>query len=83
MCQKYGLLTYFLDFADIYHYHENTKQLNNEMKWNKRNQTCHVCHINVWNAAYMKSYPASCFKPVKHAKTLNIKNQKIQELRST
>ena len=31
-----------LHFADIYHYYENTKQLNNEIKYNNRNKSCHV-----------------------------------------
>ena len=46
------------------------KQLNNEIKQNKRN------HVNVCNAAYIKSYLASCFKQVKHVQNLSVKNSK-------
>ena len=45
---------------DICHSCENTKQLKNEIKL-----TCHICHksdVNAWNAAYLISYLASCFK---------------------
>ena len=44
------------------------KQLNNEIKMNKRNKTCHIYHVNVWNAAYLISYPVSYFKRAKHVK---------------
>ena len=67
---------YLLVFAEICHYHENTKQLMNEIKWNKRNQTCHFCHTNAWNPAYLMSYQASHFKCVKHVQNLSLKNSK-------
>ena len=53
---------YLLDSADIFHYHENTKHFNNEIKQNKRNQTCHICHVNAWKAAYLMSHLVSYFK---------------------
>ena len=45
---EYGhfLRSGLLDFADVYHYHENIKQLKNEIKWNKRNQNCFICHVS-------------------------------------
>ena len=50
------IFCYLLDFLDIYHYHENTKQIKNGIKSNKRNQTCHIYHVNAWDAAYLISY---------------------------
>ena len=73
---------YLLDFADIYHYHENTRQLKNKMKQNKRNRTCYVRHLNAWNAAYLISYLVFCFKLVKHTQNLSLKNSKTQDLRN-
>ena len=69
-----------LDFANIYHYRKNTKQLINEIKENKRNQTCHICHSNVRKVEYLISYLASCFQCVKHVQNLSLKNSKTQEL---
>ena len=74
---------YLLDFTDIDHYHENTKQIKNETKQNKINQICHICHVNVWNTVYLISYVASYFKCVKHKQYLSLKNSKAQELRYT
>ena len=51
-------------FAGIYYYQQYTKPFNSEIKWNKRNQTFHMCHENGWKAAYLLSYLASCFKRV-------------------
>lgn len=44
---------YLLNFPDIYHYQENTKGIKNEIKWNKRNQISHICHLNALDAAYL------------------------------
>ena len=40
-----------LNFSDIFHYNKSAKQLKNKMKWNKRNQICHIFHVNAWNIA--------------------------------
>ena len=46
-------------------------------------QTCHIYHVNAWNAAYLKSYLASAsyFKRVKHAENVCLEKSKTQELR--
>ena len=63
---------YLLDFADIYDYHENIKQLNNERKWNERNQAYHIYHVNVW-----KETSHIIFKHVKLVQNLSLKNLNI------
>ena len=70
------------NFAWICDYHKNIKQRDNGIKKSKRNQTCHVYHVNAWNAAYLKLYLASAsyFKCVKHAESLCLKKSKNQEL---
>ena len=65
---------YLLDFADIYHYGKNTKQLNNKI--NQRNQICHICHVNAWKAA---PHPMR----VQLLQNLSLKNLKNQEFRYT
>ena len=69
-------------FAGIYDYHKNIKQRDNEIKISKRNQTCHIYHVNTWNAAYLESYLASAsyFKHVNHAESLCLKKSKTQDL---
>ena len=71
---------YLLNFTGIYHYHENTKQLKNEINQKKRNQTFPICHVSAWNATYLMSYLASYFKRVNHKQNLSVKNSKPQEL---
>ena len=68
---------------DIYHYHENTKQLNDEITWDIKNQTCHICHINVWNARNITYIIPSIYKGVNHVQNKSLKNSKTQELRYT
>ena len=63
-------------FADI-----SQKQLSNEMKSEKK--ISHIGHPDVCNAAYSKSYRASCFKQVKHLQNLSVKNSISQELKYT
>ena len=52
---------------------KNTKPKKNEMEKNKRNQTCHICHVNAQKAAYLVSYLGACVKCA-HVQKLNFKN---------
>ena len=49
------------DFADFYHYHENTKQVKNKFKKNKRIKTGHLM-----------SHFAPCFKYVQNLILFNL-----------
>ena len=42
-----------------------------------------MCHVNVWNAAYIKSELESGFKSAKHVQNLSVRNSKTQKLRYT
>lgn len=71
----------WFDYVDIYHYRENTTQLNNHIKQNKINKACRICYINSWNTAYLISYWASSFKRVRHLQNASLENLIVQELR--
>ena len=62
-------------------YHDSCSIMKQNQK--KRNQTCHICHADVCNAAYSKPYRAFCFKQVKHLQNLSVKNSKSQEPKYT
>ena len=44
----------------------------------KRNQACHIYHVDVCNAAYIKSHIAASFKQAKYLQNLSVKNSKSQ-----
>ena len=66
--------------SNFYHDHEITKKLKKEIKQSNRHKTCHMCHINAWNTACLKSYLAFYFKCLNHVQNLIIKNSIFQEL---
>ena len=48
-----------------------TKILSNtRMKKIEKKQACRICHVDMWNPAYLTSYLRSCFKRVTHAQKL-------------
>ena len=57
-----------VDFTHIYYYHENTEQLNNEIKQNLRNKTFHIGQLNARNAAY-QAFTKFKRQELKHSRT--------------
>ena len=59
-----------------YHYLENTKQLKNEMKQQKKKKEIKICHVNAGITAYLISYLAFCFGRLKPVQNVSLKHSR-------